>query len=136
MGADYHAYAVIGIVVDSSKFYHEPRTVKAFDHDYPEDMKFCPQTGKELWALDEEPIEGFDEDRYTLGGFPIVQGTDGKIEVLAVCRNGADDYDRGKVKPLPDNLDELKQQVKSLLEPLGQWDERKWGLYAILYCSY
>ena len=49
------------------------------------------------------------------------------------CSNGGKDIDFVKI---PNNLDELKQNLKDYLEPLGLWHEPNFGLYSILYCSY
>jgi len=134
----YRAYAVIGIPVDTGKFYASADKVKAFDHDYPLEMKFCPQTGKPLWEENEQPIEGWKPDEGTFLGFEIYQGTEGNPEILAVL-GSTDTEGYGDHKPSSklddqdlENLKAMKEEIKAGLEPLGMWDESKWGLHAIL----
>jgi hypothetical protein len=153
MGADYSAYAVVGCIIDRSNIPMKKERVKTFKHDYPDngEIKFDPKTGEALWKTIEYPEFVFadqgdpnpdDNDGKTkvikLGKLKIFTGTDGKPEVLGVgtgeetYSNGGDDYD---FTPLED-VDSIKNRVKEILEPIGLWDEKKFGLYSILYCSY
>jgi hypothetical protein len=34
------------------------------------------------------------------------------------------------------DIQAIKEQMQAKLEPLGLWDESKFGLWSILYCSY
>tara|TARA_Y100000034_G_scaffold37672_2_gene46322 strand:- start:2476 stop:2889 length:414 start_codon:yes stop_codon:yes gene_type:complete len=137
MSAVWHSYAVIGILIDKDKLYKEAKTVKAFAHNHPRTMKFCPDTGKELWKEVREPIPEWDESE-TLGSFKVHTSTDSHDHVVGII--AADEAEmRGSgvdFTKLPDNLADEKYKLKELLEPLGLWDESKFGLYSILYCSY
>lgn len=47
MGVDYYAYLVVGVEIPRELLYHNV-TKKAFEHNYPPSMKYCPETGKPL----------------------------------------------------------------------------------------
>lgn len=67
MGLDIFANLQLGFFVDNENFYEKVK-VKAFNHGFPESMKFCPQTGKELWEFEERTptslieIKSYEED--------------------------------------------------------------------------
>lgn len=136
MGADYYSYAVIGVEIDQKKLYQKPINKKAFEHDYPKTMKFCPNTGNKLWEEVEEPIPEWD-DEDELGEYKVYFSTDDTrcfIGVI-VCESGP--Y-KGEVNfvQFPDDLEDKKQKLKDFLTPLGLWDESKFGVYSIMRCSY
>jgi len=79
------------------------------------------------------------EDDEHLGEFDVFHATDRVISVagVGVVTGSSNGGDPNKFKSLDDvNVDEIKEKLKSILEPVGQWDESKFGLYAILHCSY
>ena len=136
MSVSYTAKAIIGIPVDSGIFYLPPKTVKAFEHDYPPTMKFDPQSGRKLWEEEEECRPEYDERHETFGGFPLVRAGDHDGTWLAVLLCEDADYGRkNKFRPLPADLEEQKAALRALLDPLGAWDEEKFGLHAIQYVS-
>ena len=50
MGMSYSQICVLGVRIDPSAFEKKTTTVtKNFDHSYPPEMKYCPETGKSLW---------------------------------------------------------------------------------------
>lgn len=139
MSADFIAKAIVGIQVDPKKFYGPPKKVKAFPHNYDESVKFCPQTGKECWSTERELLGGVDKDLEKIGKFEIHKGTDDFYHVVGVVAatetnsNGGNEID---FVPIPADLEAQKQELKALLEPLGMWDESKFGLYTLLCCLY
>jgi hypothetical protein len=60
MPVSYDAYFYIPVA--TAKLYTEKKE-KAFDHNYSEDFKFCPVTGKELWKVSRENLEFFSKDK-------------------------------------------------------------------------
>jgi hypothetical protein len=146
MGADYTAKAVIGCILDYDKIPIIRKKVKAFKHDIPEtsDVKFDAKTGRPLWEEHSYPAFTFnEEDRGTetkkinKKGLKIYQGTDGEPTILGfgvsdTYSNGGNTYD---FATLP-NIPALKEKLKSILEPLNMWNEKEFGLYALLDCSY
>jgi hypothetical protein len=144
MGADFSAIAVIGCIVYPDKIPTVTKKVKAFEHDIPEDsdVKFDAKTGKPLWKQEKYPEYTFDEDRdprvkeIDKKGLKLWCGTEGKPTILGfgigdTYSNGGASYD---FTALP-NVNEVKEKLKSILEPLSMWDEKAFGLYSLLYCS-
>jgi hypothetical protein len=160
MGADYYAKAVIGVrLPDEDQFPRAKKMVrkKAFKHDYGDgDAEFHPKTGQKLFLDEKEEVEedfpAFvfadkygdvrrnDENQQVIKipqGLEVVYGTDGNNTCLGFAlktgsSNGGDDYG---FMQIPD-IDDIKNKIKSLLEPLGLWDEKDFGIHLILYCSY
>ena len=118
------------------------KVVKAFPHNHPESMKFDPETGKKLWEIKDVPVKGYDEDDCVFHGYQIVHTTDRRETIIAYLAigdhtnsNGGADYQMEKLSGKED-ISKIKEEMKELLEPLGAWDEKKFGLYAVLSCSY
>ncbi len=139
MGADFSAYTIIGISIDKERLFEPSKIVRAYDHNYFEtDGEYCPRTGKKLWKIVQDSIPEWDGDE-ELGEYKVHRSTNGYDYIIGVV--AADDtYSNGgnsvDFTRLPDNLAELKQDLKNYLEPLGMWDETNFGLYSILYCSH
>lgn len=136
MSANFSAYAIIGLKLDKDLLYQEAKQVKAFEHNHPKTMKFCPNTGKECWKEVREEIQEWDGQN--LCGFQVHRSTDGnELIVGIVVADGAEEYHGGvDFAKLPDNLEEQKRMLEDKLKPLGLWNKSKFGLYAVLYCSY
>jgi len=147
MGADYYAKAVIGVLIDEDKIPKKHVRVKAFQHDFPEDWKVDPTNpSRKLWNEKNYPEFTFDPDYANEDtklvklpmGMGVFKGTDDEPAVVGVgaesgSSNGGDDYD---FKQIPDSVENVRDALKNILGPLGLWDEKKFGLYSILYCSY
>ena len=166
MGADYTALAVIGIALPDGDDLPKAKTFvrkKAFVHNYDDDgtNEFHPKTGKKLFLDekieveadyplyvydlydDEEPSDLENDNNQTIirppKGLKFAVGTDeSNICLGAVIRtgssNGGDEYGFLKIPDL--YIANVKARLKDLLEPHGLWDEGKFGLHAILQCSY
>ena len=63
MGADVTSYAFIGVKLEHKDLFKE-QLVKIGAHDFPEDVKFHPQTGKALWEMRDVPIHSDFIDEY------------------------------------------------------------------------
>lgn len=145
MGADYTAGALIGIRVDPTKLYREKQE-KAFKHSYPLDWKVCPKTGRELWRTVREPIDGAvsryeGEDASKIGPYDVTYGTDHETAFICIVStndtysNAGNDCAMVSI-PVGFNIVEEKEKLRETLEPLGLWDEKLFGLWTVLYCSY
>jgi len=132
MGADYYAYAVIGCEVPVNKLYKEYQKPHA-DHAVPDGAKFCPTCGKPASITARYPI--FNEDNDSIDNFHIYWGTDNKYAVIGT---GVTMSSRGLGFMHFDEIPaiNLRLQLRDTLFPFGLWDEEKYGLYAVLYCSY
>ena len=144
MGADWYAATVIGIKVSKNKVMREEIYFlnnckckpKVDSETYPE-AKFCPACGKYIKCECSRDITMFDEfdpweKNPNIAGWPVYAGTDGRsfyIGILVIETDGGD-----KRSPLPDlsKLDKFKEDMKKI----GLWDEKEFGLWTVLYCSY
>jgi hypothetical protein len=137
MSVSYHAHAVIGIVVDTGIFYGAPIKERAFAHNYGEDMAYCPKTGAKLWKVVKNPKPEYDTFKETFAGFQILEDRESAITVLCVASaEDSEGYRRSaSFAKLGGDIEEQKRRLHEVLEPLGAWDESKFGLYAILTCS-
>jgi hypothetical protein len=76
---------------------------------------------------DDSPIAGFDRDRSKIGKLQVV--TDDGDKAYIGVGDVASSEEEGFNNSFTRLDDELKQNVKETLEPLGLWDETKFGLY-------
>lgn len=156
MGADYRAYAIIGVMLPEDGDLPRAKITgrkRAYKHNFDDDgiTEYHPKTGKKLWLDEKTEVEAdypaitFDEDESGAGmtyleppkGLEYHTGTDMNPRFLGCIvgtgnSNGGDDTEFSEI---PD-IKKIKEQIKALLEPLGIWDEKAFGLYANLYCSY
>lgn len=154
MGVSYYAKAVVGVRVPTHKLY-EKKTVKAFDHDFPSDWKVDPKTGRELWVRESAFVledHGVTEDDYDWRHgkrsnearatvvFEQGRGDSDRGSNAYVCRTVSQievgrsgDWGNKKVIGGPDEFDMVFEAtfLRELLEPLGLWDPRNFGVWLI-----
>lgn len=155
MGADYYAKVVIGVRVQASKLY-EKKTVKAFDHDFPSDWKVDPKSGRSLWerqttfVLGEHGVLEDDyewrDGRQPKGAKAAVVFEQGRgddrgdhayigrvIAQIEVGRQG----ENGNKKVVDSDFDLTHEAafLRELLEPLGLWNKRNFGVWLVSYVS-
>jgi hypothetical protein len=141
---------VVGIKFEKKDLF-EIKTVKAFNHNYPETMKFCPETGKKLWSIDKwsAKFPGLERGDDRFAGLKLVNGPnvykkndestygfESDPETFYIGKsfqtNGYQDDKR--VSLITEKaLAESKAEVKEKLEPLGLWDEKNFGVWTVLY---
>lgn len=161
MGAEYYAKSIIGIGLPGE--YEIKRAIiktrkRAFDHDFKDDgeTEFHPKTGKKLWLDEVEETEtdypayifnigDYDVDEckegQTIISFPesieYAYGTGLKTWYVGfVLETGSSNGGEAEVFSKLPNIDNLKEVLAGILEPIGFWDEENFGLYTVLYCSY
>lgn len=140
MGTDYTAIAVIGHPVELNELYEPPVLEKTFQHDYGQDVKFHPRSGRPLWKEVRRQKSFYDPDDETIGPYDLYCGTDDRILIVGI--EGTDDTHSNcgpseSFVSLPENLEGDRLQLKAFFEECGlTWDDEKFGLWAILYCSY
>ena len=152
MSSVFYANAIIGVEIDVEKILPD-RLVRACgcSRKVTKDMKYCPACSREAWRKEENPVEGYDEGDSdtdtvaTLFGIELmnIRGYDlpdkDHYKVLQSFAIGArvthGDLCYGSNFPemaaLPENLSEIKEKLKTALEPHGLWDESKFGLWAV-----
>jgi len=108
-------------------------------------MKFDPETGKELWKEIKIPEFDFSDNGNEWGrgiinipNMRLYCGTDGYCKVYGFGIGDTNSNCGNDIahRELTMSSDEIKAELKKVLEPLGVWDEKEFGLYTILYCSY
>jgi len=129
MSTDYKAYTVIGVKIPEEKL-HVTTKKRGCSHKEAA-SKHCAECGKPMWITAKEEIPAYityQEDSQFAGLDGIDEGTD------------RDDIYVGEVlehlfEKIPD-IEKLKEKIRLALEPLKLWDEKKFGIYTVLYCSY
>ena len=136
MGANYTAYAIIGIEVPVSGLF-KTEEIWHSKHVVPEGASYCPICGEKVVEIRQVAL--YDEDSCCIGSFKLHFDWDEERAVLGYRAVEQDYYYRqdekyGRFMLLP-NIDRLKQSLREHLEPLGLWDESKFGLHALLDIS-
>ena len=92
---------------------------------------------KKIWKEDYDLIEGYLEGESFLG-LPLVYDTDQKNCWIAIRKKKVGGYNKDEFDMLDptDDIDKLKEELKTKLEPHGLWDEESFGIWVIQYCSY
>ncbi len=142
MGASYYGYAVIGVEVDIQKLYkkeYERACDCEIDIDADNPPKYCSKCGGVFLEEITEPIEGYDPDDNRFFEWNAVHSTDQERIVIGLATDGArGNYSDENVKfcQLPSlDLAKMKEDLKNALGSRF-WDEKKFGLYSVMYCSY
>lgn len=140
MSVDYTSYAVIGCEIPVKAL--TTRNIKrACKHSIQSDHKFCPECGKPAWETgmgipdwyqpDSDRIYDKDKNDYV----NLVFSTDQKHCIAGFWSRADNDNPKGFLTP--SHLgSETREKVRAILESVGLWDESKFGLYAVQYCSY
>lgn len=135
MGADYSAYAVIGVKVNRGDLFTDEK-IKAFPHDFPDTFEYDPQTGRSLWQTRSVPITGYNVDDETVAGYALIDAGDGSsydyIALVAATETGSNGED-DDFEHVPHDLEKEKAKMKAALEPLGLWEGDQFGLWSILW---
>lgn len=140
MGADYYSYLIVGCEIDEKKL-KIPKKVRncRCKVNNIESSEYCSKCGRPAWDEDYDLLDGVNEDEDKFFEFDIVHNTDDKNCWLAISMKEVGDsegvFDAVKLET-PDNIGELRKKMKAKLGPLGLWDEEKFGVWAIQYCSY
>lgn len=140
MSVDYTSFAVIGceIPVTSLEAYYLKRNC---DHQIPDGAVYCPTCGKKVSQMTKTVPQWYSEHNRRIlspnkeivpNSLDVVFCTDEK-RCFAGISISADDAQHATSLFIPP---EIKTQVRNILESVGLWDESKYGLWAVQYCSY
>lgn len=167
MGVDYHAHAIIGVLLPEIPKAKRLIRKPAFDHGYEDDgkMEYDPKTGRKLWleetteAIAEYPgivmIESYiDRNGIVCDNYyePLREGQillripvdlkviwatyeDKRYIGFVVTTTTCDPTNTSHSCALPD-INKLKEDLKSLLEPHDLWWGESFGLHSIIRCSF
>lgn len=146
MGVDWRAKAIIGCRIPLHKL-SKTEQVRGCGCPYLQrsDVNFCPQCGAPAQKTETSPIEEWDEDNKTLFGYmyddhgsnsiwaffgPYIVSTESN-------RAGGDGSHCVKHPDAPgDAVTCARHWCRNKLKPVGLWDEKEFGLWAMLYASY
>ncbi|MDO8669004.1 MAG: hypothetical protein Q7K65_01785 [Candidatus Buchananbacteria bacterium] len=147
MSVDYQATAVIGVVLPEVAFYQEIQ-IAGCEHN-PIEGNFCSQCGRPRNIPVSKPIPEYDVDNNVL----VKRGASSEIvrqASVARISNSSGDFlavgniVRGNMEingfslipyhgPSIEDAWHIKKLLKEILEPLGLWDEEKFGIHALLH---
>jgi hypothetical protein len=146
MGVSFSAHAGLGVLIKGSQLYTTAR-VRGCEH--PDSGgRFCPQCAAAVWVEVRSPIPGYEPEGTkangwvpNLCGLRVVTGTDDGAALIC-C-----DYVTAHGEPFGDHRSEAmlvpawtweqaKADVRRVLEPLGLWDESKFGYWVLADVSY
>lgn len=146
MSVNYTSFAIIGIKVDSGKFTTiEKKRGCNCDVKNIEKMKFCPSCGAKVFITEETPLPQFDENPknwkelpgpHTFCDYPVIyEGSYSEmayIAALVVSDNQYSDKPDKSRMQIPKDINAIKETMKNTLGPIGLWDEKKFGIWAVL----
>ena len=137
MGADYYAYVVLGVIVDSSKY---ERKVKAFQHDHPENWKVDPVSGKELWRI-EGGRNVLEEMDFGVGpAISVIElgyDTNRAAVGLELCTCQGEDGDLSGLSSLsPKGVQQASVPLKERLKKVGfVFGDSEFGIHVVMHVS-
>jgi hypothetical protein len=146
MGVDYRAVAVVGICLNKSDLTVTER-VKAFEHNYPDHWKVCPETGTKLWREINSSVFGEDfeygYDKLSGDYLQTFHGShyDDDPEVFigrgVETSSNREGGGSAKLDVELDDLDKIAQALHELLDPLDIDIDipSRLGIWAVLSVS-
>lgn len=137
MGTTFYSYAILGIRL-SFRALHDYKKVKAFEHNYPESWKVCPESGRKLWTsywlAKPFVIGGGSTDR--IEGFKIIEGEyenyDEGHRWQYVAISSVQSHEKGAGRAPLDISPETLAHFQEVLTKVGVWDEKAFGLWAVM----
>lgn len=143
MGYDAYSYLLVGIKFKTSDILRSSK-VKAFDHSFGEEIKFCPETGKPLWKnelvfLDGTPFcDNFlGLDVYHSCSEDDMNNPKTDLYVGKFIGQGANPShsDRNYVFLSEDKIAPIRETVQKELQPFNLWRPGSFGIWSFLYES-
>lgn len=151
MGVDVYAYVGVGLMIDRGDLTRDTGRA-ACGHDKPPGAVggYCSQCGRPWRDTVTEPVEGYDESEETYRGFDVrsMGGCeDGRVFVGRVVTEYMDGQHsfglngmRGECGLLArrdeTGFDRQMADVREALASAPFYDEAKFGLWILTYCSY
>lgn len=135
MGVDYYASAVLGCEVTGKLRYEVEK--RGCLHDAG-DQPFCPKCGKQTVIKETVNIPEYEDDAIGAEDGPyltVFSTTDNRRQIAGIGTT-VDSDGCNEAQFMLVNFDEIKRQVREVLEPLGLWDETKFGMWSVMHCSY
>ena len=136
MSVGYTAFAFLGMKLDKNKYYRRVMIPNCKHLIASLSTKFCPECGRQAWTTDYEPIIDIEKS-----GMLLIKTTDSIEEFVGFpgysSKVDGDSCGKGDMKPVNyDAVETCKQLIREKLAPHDLWDERSFGLWSVLHCSY
>ncbi len=125
------SFTVIGLMVEKDKLRKETEVRNCrCEVEGIESMRFCPKCGQGVMKKDWDWVDGVDDDGIGVFGFECDEENDSSqlIIYLPGTYSSSSDYDIEMTK-LPENIYEMKDELKKLAEGLGIWNEDNFGFW-------
>jgi hypothetical protein len=147
MSCSYTAHAIIGLRIPVEKVYGT-RTIKTFEHSFPEDWIKDPRTGKDLWRTETVLLKGFIADssfdcrlviRKDSYGVIVenIQEPRGPYAYICLSYTVANDYGNNRYRghssamSLYENFDSFRE----VMQETEFWNDENFGLWSYLSVS-
>jgi hypothetical protein len=136
MSVTYKACTIIGIKISSSILRVTAKR-RGCSHKEAE-SKHCSECGKLMWISYNKEIPAYaayqGNDKFAgLDATTTGSESNDDLYVGEIYEQGDDETP--SFKQVPD-IEKIKNKVKTALESSNLWDEKKFGIYTVLYCSY
>lgn len=138
MGVDWSGNAIIGVRIRNPRVQTKNRGCR-----HPEQpARFCNECGKPMWETSTElspKLDALEDDRNNKTGLQVCYSTDNEEYFVGQYMASSGSNRSGECigfKELPPVLNTQEIKVK-LMEYLGDlYNEKEFGLWTVLHCSY
>lgn len=139
MSTQRHAALVVGVKIDKSKVFVDTR-IRGCRHPIHGICpgNFCNQCGNQIWINGTTIIPEYeDEDEITLAGVQVFSDDNDTMIVGERSITVGFYTDQGTSGMMPQGADSdlYKERLREKLEPLGLWDQEKFGTWIIMWTS-
>lgn len=138
MGVDYYARAIVGVAFDAKVFEETVKeTVPSCKHSERFGNNFCPVCGERVGDRTNKTPRYSVEDIVDAlpGGYEEISREGLGMVVIGVGPQHASEYRSVTTAVVPDHK-EVEKTLKAVLEPMGLWGKARFGLHAVLECSF
>lgn len=142
MGVDASATTAIGILLSKDQVVeNKKQRLKGNECCQEYDTNFCPKCGEEIFE-EVETFKDFVQERRRydcIEGYKLLPSDSGYVDsafILCCFHSEAGGYGEKTCSFSPPlDIQAEKEKMEALTEPLGLWDEEKFGIYTVLYWS-
>lgn len=136
MSTTHHAAAIVGCLIPRSKLFSKKK-VRTCGHPLPEgNPQYCQDCGKRIYLMVDIAIEGYDVDSATINGLKVFDS--GYSNYVCVATAFAEVDTEDWISSILDTVHVLagsRAHFKQVLEPLGLWTEKHFGIWCVMWTS-
>lgn len=135
MSTTYHAAAILGCRIDESKIFFK-KEIRTCDHPLSDNNpKFCSECGKSVFLMVDTAIDEYDYSDQTLSGLRVFGNYVSDQVIIAVDSSIVDSEEWISTRIDPDHTIGSHSYLKEVLEPLGLWDEKQFGIWCMMWAN-